>query len=1442
MEPSVNIEKRNCRTLINKPGTADTLYVATDDYHWSNKHLAQVWQISNALDPDTSKVIRTQIDTQLQNNGDTVHTERFSVAVTKANPEAVYVACNEAVRTSDTTFKYRFKMWKYENNNWNLEIVDSTTSEGIGYYKFEFQVSPTDENVCYWGGLGLEQEVKTGQGWQIINFTVGSDTGGAAYHTDTRKLRVLKGSMPGSYGTHDVLYVGNDGGISKSNNGSGTWANLNGSGLMISQLWGIGGANTLPYKLICGLQDNSGKIYDNGSWGRFGSGDWGDIIVNNNANSTMYGNCFGSGNTNILKSIDGGVNWLGTKDNINNEHRLPNSPLRFNPKAPNTVYFGAEKLYRSYHGLDTAYALQSMDLHQEGCNNCFRDPISSFAIAPSDTSHLYVVFDGINWNGSKKFFRSTNNGLTWKNLTDSVVIGNQIGVFGNYSVSNILADPKDPLTIWMTLNGFYSPNHDSARVIVSHNGGATFSNYSEKLPNMPVNCITRLKGNGIRLLVGTDVGVFYRDSTLSQWVPFNTMLPGCVVTDLEVNDSLNVIRAATYGRGLWETTLDCVFEPQSPSIISSNQHWVHDTAINNSIYIDSSYTLTISSKVTLAPMAKIYVKQGARLNIDRGILTNKCFNMWQGIEVWGRTNKPPTALYQGVIVLTNGARVENARIGITTCRKSTSGEIDFNTAGGMVYTDSVTFRNNYKAVEIIGNPRGQYNLFRKTLFETTVDFVQGATPGDFVSLVGANGVQFLGCTFRNTATDPSSVPGSTAGRGIFSINSFYTVDHYYYCPVTIVPCPNPIIYPTLFQGLRYGIRALGSSPDYPVTIRNSRFKDNYRSVYLSCIDYAEVTKDTFELKNFQNNNDTLYGLYISKSTGYKIQENRFFCKKNSLFHGLNVPIKKFGVVVDSSGSAPNEIYRNNFDSLDVAINAQRLNRSPNDSTGLVIKCNTYHDNSYDEIISYQLSGASEGIASKQGAKTLDPRDPAGNTFSPYHVTVPNPSGTLDLDIKNRAHPFRYFHHIQEGGFNPPRVKPTLIDTTKVLNINAQVTFNYSSCCPSKLSSGGGNEDLDELKQALSEEQIKEDSLANALLIKIDGGNTDSLRSVVVFSNSLQSIEIKEDLMQKSPYLSDTVMKSAIEKETVLPNEMIRDIMVANPQFTQSESVLTKLDSRFTPMPDYMLDEILAGSDSLSPKEELDAKLQSEILKRKYAFNELIRFYKNDTVNPSYSDSLHLLLEKEPSMDAHYKLAFDYFESGDTTMSRNIMAEVPVRFDLTGDEQKQHDDYLRYIAFLQVLNAQNRSVFQLNAENTVQVQNLRLTTSDPVSMYCQNILEANGKSPYNELVLIPDDNKSITLTRTKKPGITLERNFIKIFPNPARDYCIVEYQCKEMLKPGEQFRISIVSLDGKIIFSTITPNYQDQLLINTSSLKTGIYLCTMMIGNRSIRSATINVVH
>jgi len=198
--------------------------------------------------------------------------------------------------------------------------------------------------------------------------------------------------------------------------------------------------------------------------------------------------------------------------------------------------------------------------------------------------------------------------------------------------------------------------------------------------------------------------------------------------------------------------------------------------------------------------------------------------------------------------------------------------------------------------------------------------------------------------------------------------------------------------------------------------------------------------------------------------------------------------------VDNSGGDPNEIYRNYFENLDIAVNAQRVNRYDEEPTytGLVLKCNTYNDNAYDEIITRENPTEVEGIAFHQGDPTPSSgQELAGNTFSPYHETVQIP----ETDIKNDGDLIYYFHHIQPPGQTAPRIIPEYVDTNVVKARNKYLPFD-STCCPSRLGSQGLSE---ELMGMMASEQPSIDSLEIEYTTLIDGGSTEELTNNVFFS-------------------------------------------------------------------------------------------------------------------------------------------------------------------------------------------------------------------------------------------------------------------------------------------------------------------------------------------------------
>ena len=122
------------------------------------------------------------------------------------------------------------------------------------------------------------------------------------------------------------------------------------------------------------------------------------------------------------------------------------------------------------------------------------------------------------------------------------------------------------------------------KVYESANGGLNWVNITANgLPNLPVNCIVYQAGTNDDLYVGTDVGVYYKNNTMTDWIPYMTGLPNVVVKELEIHYASGTISAATYGRGVWESPVNTI----SVDIyeISAEQFKIYPNPAQNKITI-----------------------------------------------------------------------------------------------------------------------------------------------------------------------------------------------------------------------------------------------------------------------------------------------------------------------------------------------------------------------------------------------------------------------------------------------------------------------------------------------------------------------------------------------------------------------------------------------------------------------------------------------------------------------------------------------------------------------------------------------------------------------------------------------------------------------------------------------------------------------------------------
>jgi hypothetical protein len=132
-----------------------------------------------------------------------------------------------------------------------------------------------------------------------------------------------------------------------------------------------------------------------------------------------------------------------------------------------------------------------------------------------------------------------------------------------FPVSSVAIDPGDSTgaTAYVTVMGFTG---GSGHVWKTTNAGGSWTDFTANLPDAPVNIVV-VDPMQPQVYVGTDVGVFASSTASASWIELgpnpntnqNGFLPDVAVTGLAIFDSggQDLLRASTYGRGIWQFNL-----------------------------------------------------------------------------------------------------------------------------------------------------------------------------------------------------------------------------------------------------------------------------------------------------------------------------------------------------------------------------------------------------------------------------------------------------------------------------------------------------------------------------------------------------------------------------------------------------------------------------------------------------------------------------------------------------------------------------------------------------------------------------------------------------------------------------------------------------------------------------------------------------------------------
>ncbi len=504
----------------------------------------------------------------------TTGTDRINMAVTPVDTNYVYAILSNSsadqlkavLRSTNGGTSFTSMATTPNILGWS-NGTGGDAGSGQGWYDLSIVASPTVSGTLFIGGVNVWTSTNGGTSWtKKTSWTAANST---YVHADIHRLAFLPGSST-------TLFACCDGGIFKSTNSGTAWTDLS-TGLSIMEFYSISNAQTSSTIVQGGAQDNGTNLYSAGTWTQDLGGDGMTSIVDYFTSNTMYGEQY---NGTINRTTNGGGSWTGITPNGQSGAWV--TPYIIDPNTHTTIYAGWNDVYKSTNQ-GTSWTQISTTLTGNA-----GDFVMAMACAPSNSNYLYIGAGGNNGiiSTSTFLFKTTNGGTSWTDVTGTLPLSTA-------SLTAIAIKASDPLTVWVTLTGYTA----GTKVYKTTNGGTTWTNISGNLPNVPVNCITFDKTVSTdRIFVGTDVGVFYTDNTLAgQWLDFNTGLPNVLVYSLDVQVSAGLLRAGTFGRGLWETSLS-IFTGNNDHTLASNGVKVYPNPTNGevSVYLPTTGTANIS--------------------------------------------------------------------------------------------------------------------------------------------------------------------------------------------------------------------------------------------------------------------------------------------------------------------------------------------------------------------------------------------------------------------------------------------------------------------------------------------------------------------------------------------------------------------------------------------------------------------------------------------------------------------------------------------------------------------------------------------------------------------------------------------------------------------------------------------------------------------------------
>lgn len=424
------------------------------------------------------------------------------------------------------------------------------------------------------------------------------------------KVFAAQHAIDATFGSGGLIYFGNDGGLWRTQDGvneasspcasddASHFQNLNAA---IGSLAEVGDfsqdtANASTWLAALGALGTAAPDSSGSAWNQVLNGEGNFVAIDPGNPQDWYASSeFGVGINACNQGTSCDTAGFGSvaigESQVNNDVQLIPAPWILDPQDSSQLILGTCRLWRgpaTGAGWSTSSLLSNILDGQADpvCNGNAEirslavGPIAPTASVTQPAEQIYAGMAGLLDGGglvpghvftAAVTSSSTASTTSWIDIGNSPVTNDSSSDYqfnpGGFDISTLYADPHDATgqTVYATVQGYYSaPQSGEAMVYRSTDAGAHWLDISIHLPLGPANSIVVDPNDPRIVYVALDTGVYYTNDVTtclqpnqSCWNVYGTGLPNAPVTRLETFNSggTELLRAATYGRGIWQISL-----------------------------------------------------------------------------------------------------------------------------------------------------------------------------------------------------------------------------------------------------------------------------------------------------------------------------------------------------------------------------------------------------------------------------------------------------------------------------------------------------------------------------------------------------------------------------------------------------------------------------------------------------------------------------------------------------------------------------------------------------------------------------------------------------------------------------------------------------------------------------------------------------------------------